>query len=138
MKVYKYNDILMRHTLLEEEDFEEEEKKQVALYNYYLKALSKCSDKKELEQYKSQINELYKDEKITDKDFGKLTIYLDNKVNRLKVKKAKKEKEEKEPKDTEAPINKKKKEVSDMLAKAKKPKIVDRKEEPSKETDANQ
>ena len=136
MKVYKYNDILMRHTLLEEEDFEEEEKKQVALYNYYLQALSKCSDKKELEQYKSQINELYKDEKITDKDFGKLTIYLDNKMNRLKVKKVKEEKKSEE--DREAPILKKKKEVSDMLAKAKKPKIVDKKEEPSENTDDNQ
>jgi len=136
MKVYKYNDILMRHTLLEEEDFEEEEKKQVALYNYYLQALSKCSDKKELEQYKSQINELYKDEKITDKDFGKLTIYLDNKMNRLKVKKVKEEKKSEE--DREAPILKKKKEVSDMLAKAKKPKIVDKKEEPSENKDDNQ
>ena len=136
MKVYKYNDILMRHTLLEEDDFEEEEKKQVALYNYYLQALSKCSDKKELEQYKSQINELYKDEKITDKDFGKLTIYLDNKMNRLKVKKVKEEKKSEE--DREAPIIKKKKEVSDMLAKAKKPKIVDKKEEPSENTDDNQ
>lgn len=136
MKVYKYNDILMRHTLLEEEDFEEEEKKQIALYNYYLQALSKCSDKKELEQYKSQINELYKDEKITDKDFGKLTIYLDNKMNRLKVKKVKEEKKSEE--DREAPIIKKKKEVSDMLAKAKKPKIVDKKEEPSENTDDNQ
>ena len=136
MKVYKYNDILMRHTLLEEEDFEEEEKKQVALYNYYLQALSKCSDKKELEQYKSQINELYKDEKITDKDFGKLTIYLDNKMNRLKVKKVKEDKKSEE--DREAPIIKKKKEVSDMLAKAKKPKIVDKKEEPSENTDDNQ
>ena len=136
MKVYKYDTILMRHTLLEEEDFEEEEKKQVALYNYYLQALSKCSDKKELEQYKSQINELYKDEKITDKDFGKLTIYLDNKMNRLKVKKVKEEKKSEE--DREAPILKKKKEVSDMLAKAKKPKIVDKKEEPSENKDDNQ
>lgn len=136
MKVYKYNDILMRHTLLEEDDFEEEEKKQVALYNYYLQALSKCSDKKELEQYKSQINELYKDEKITDKDFGKLTIYLDNKMNRLKLKKVKEDKKSEE--DREAPIIKKKKEVSDMLAKAKKPKIVDKKEEPSENTDDNQ
>lgn len=136
MKVYKYDTILMRHTLLEEDDFEEEEKKQVALYNYYLQALSKCSDKKELEQYKSQINELYKDEKITDKDFGKLTIYLDNKMNRLKVKKVKEDKKSEE--DREAPIIKKKKEVSDMLAKAKKPKIVDKKEEPSENTDDNQ
>lgn len=124
MKVYKYNDILMRHTLVEEDDVEQAKQKEQALYNYYLSAISKSTDENEINQFKSKINDLYKSESINDKDFGKLTLYIDNKITRLKAKTKKTEKEKmkqqkENDKKAEKAISDKKKEVSDMRAKFK-------------------
>lgn len=121
MKVYKYDTILMRHTLLEDEEKAKDDKKKLALYNHYLSAISKCSDAKNVEAYKDQINDLYKQEQFDDKEFGKLTLYIDNKIERLKSnKKIDSNKNSEDEKRINKAVNDKKDEIAKMRADSKK------------------